>query len=343
MPALVCLTCILLLAVAGANPPIIVRGHTECPTPSEVTAALTGLVALPGGSVPPDIVEIAGRGASVGVRLIGASGEIVAEKGLPESMSCTERAQTAAVIVAAWEARLRNGSQPELAVPPTPAPPPAPVTESVAIRPTPLPPKTDTAPIPAAMPVISKSGDLGRHPDAVMSRAEREASPPLELETGAALLASMSSGTLSPAALLELSLFRRDSRFGIGVGAIGVDAHSMAVASGLGTWRRFGAVLDVRERSRWRTLTLEARAGLALTGLAIAGQALPVTSGATVFDPGGVAGLRLRVRVGRLSPWIETSAAFWPRSHQIYVSGTPNSVELSRFEAFLGIGASLRP
>jgi hypothetical protein len=89
-------------------------------------------------------------------------------------------------------------------------------------------------------------------------------------------------------------------------------------------------------------MALELRAGVALTVLGVTGQSFPVTGGATLFDPGLVAGLRGRFRLGRLWPWAEATAAFWPRAHTLYVGGgTAGSADLPSFEALLGAGVSL--
>ena len=66
------------------------------------------------------------QAGSVTVRLSTARGEVVGEKRLPDRLSCSERAQAAAVVVAAWEARLRGVAaevRPPTQPPPLAAPP----------------------------------------------------------------------------------------------------------------------------------------------------------------------------------------------------------------------------
>ena len=85
------------------------RGNASCPTPGALEAALVGLIPSPAApAAPPDVVEICDQGGSVTVRLSSARGEVIGEKRLPDRLSCGERAQAAAVVVAAWEARLRG-------------------------------------------------------------------------------------------------------------------------------------------------------------------------------------------------------------------------------------------
>jgi hypothetical protein len=166
------------------------------------------------------------------------------------------------------------------------------------------------------------------------------ARPALQIETGIAALASVTAAGVAPAALLEISWSRRGSPFALGVGALAVAAHATAVASGRGDWRRFGGLLDLKSSTRWTAVELQMHAGVALTALAINGQALPTTSSATLFDPGILVGLRLRLSARRLAPWLEATAASWPRSHSLYVNGSTVSVQLPPFEGLLGAGFS---
>lgn len=301
---------VLLAATGGAPPSIDVRGDTVCPSAEEVGAALVGLVSSPSPSGAPDVVDLSRENGSIRVRLSNAAGEVVAEKHLPEAPSCAERARAAAVIVAAWEVRLRAGLQPPVEVP------------RLAAR--------EALAVPAAQ--IARPAAPAAPPP-----------PPLEMETGAVIFASLAGGTVAPAAMLEVTVSRRDSRFAAGVGALAVATHATAVGTGTATWRRFGGVLDVRSRSRLAKVVLELHAGLALTALGVTGQSYPVTSGATLFDPGGLAGLRLRFPAGALSPWIGATTAVWPRAHDVYVSGTSSSAQLPAFEVLAGAGISLGP
>jgi hypothetical protein len=97
------------LVAMAAGPGVDVRGDTACPSAVEVRAALEGLVLPTAPAAAPDVAELRGHDGGVSVRLVGASGEFIAEKPLPDRETCGERARSAAVIVAAWETRLRAG------------------------------------------------------------------------------------------------------------------------------------------------------------------------------------------------------------------------------------------
>jgi len=140
--------------------------------------------------------------------------------------------------------------------------------------------------------------------------------------------------------MLDATLAPKGSRFAVGIDGFAVGTHDTTVGSGKGTWRRYGGAVDLVSISRWRTVSLEIRGGLMLTALTITGQSLPVVSGATIFDPGLTAGLRARFAVGRVSAWVQAGAAFWPRTHTLYVAGVAGSTDLAPFEALLAFGFS---
>jgi hypothetical protein len=296
------------LVTLAAGPGVDVRGDTSCPSVSDVRLALDGLVLPPAPAAAPDVAELRGHDGGVSVRLVGASGEFIAEKPLPERETCVERARSAAVIVAAWETRLRAGFVGDLTVPkPEPRPIAAPATPVATVnRPAPLP-----------------------------------AAAPIDVAPGAALLTSIVSGQLAAGALVEAAVGRRDGRFALGLGGLLVDAHTTAVATGQGSWRRLGGVVDVRSSARAGRFELGLRAGVALTALSVTGTALPKTESATLFDPGVLAALRAKLHLGALAPWLEAAALFWPAGHDLYVvgSGAPPTA-LPSAEVMLGLGLS---
>jgi hypothetical protein len=326
-------TAVLATATATpAAPAIKVRGDTTCPTPAEVSAALVGLVATapataaaPVPAAPGDVVDLAGQNGSVSIRLSNAARELIAERRLPASLSCDERARAAAVVVAAWEARLRAITDP-LARPVT-----------IALVPPPVPPPPSTTTLTGDHPVSPPS------PDLVLASAQlpSPADAPIQVQVDAALLASVAAASVSPAALVQATFLRRDAAFALGIGALAVGTHATSVAPGRGTWRRLGGLLELQSISRWRAVALSVHGGIALTALDIAGRSLPTTAGAVFLDPGALLGARVRFRAGAVSPWLEAAAASWPRTHSLYVDGSAASTPLPPFELLLGAGLSL--
>jgi hypothetical protein len=269
------------------------------------------------------VAELRAVAGVVSVRLVSSKGDVIAEKLIPSAPSCAEKARSAAVIVAAWEARIRAGALGGLAVPPPEraSPPPAP------------PPV-----------VMVKVVEAPARPATIV----REVAPPpppssRQIEPGAAILASVVSGEFAPGALAEAAFSRRDARFAVGVGGLAVGPHATTLGPGQGTWRRFGGVLDGRARTTIGAFALELRAGLALAALSIEGRSLPNAKSTTMFDPGALVGLRGKLRVGSLAPWIEGTFAFWPSAHNLFLAGTNDSADLPSAEALLSVGVAFVP
>src|SRR3982751_32522 len=116
----------LLVLAAAADPParaLNVTGATACPVPADVEAALTGLIAARDPGTPADVAELKDDTGSVVVTLRRDSGEPIGEKRLDPGLSCPQRARAAAVIVAAWEARLATPAAALVVEAPAPSPP----------------------------------------------------------------------------------------------------------------------------------------------------------------------------------------------------------------------------
>lgn len=95
-----------------------VRGATTCPRAEEVAASLAGMLpAEDGAGVPVADVALLKEDGDLIVELRRASGELIGEKRIARTLTCGARAETAAVFVAAWEARLGGERMRPLAVP----------------------------------------------------------------------------------------------------------------------------------------------------------------------------------------------------------------------------------
>ena len=305
---------------------VVVAGAPSCPDTAALGAALKGL--LPprqdgeGPAEPPDVLQLSPRRDDLDVRLYEPGGALIGEKSLVAAGTCDERAQTVAVLVAAWETRWRAGS---------PAALPHPGGIAAADEPRPASP-----PLAAQAPPV-----LSAPPSALADTvAARHETTPLQLEMRAGLLMSISGGTVAPGLSCDLAFARRGLPFALAVGALAVGNHDVTVGPASARWRRVGGTLEVRAAVARPKLALEMHAAVALSALSISGAALPVTSGATLFDPGLLVGLRGQLRAVALSPWVEASAALWPNGHVVYLRGSPDERDLPAFELFLGAGVA---
>jgi len=301
---------------------VVVSGAPACPDASALDAALKGLLPPAEEGEAPDVLQLSPRRDGLDVRLSAAGGALIGQKSLITDQSCKERAQTVAVLVAAWETRWRAGSPGALPRswaaaaaaerPPVSPPPVAQAPPALAAQPS-VPVETLTAPHEAA---------------------------PLRIEMRAGLLMSIAGGTVAPGGSCDVAVTRRGLPFALAVGALAVGNHDVPVGPASARWRRVGGTLEIRAAVAGPQLALEMHAAAALTALSVGGEALPVTSRTTLFDPGLIVGLRGQLRAVSLSPWIEASTALWPTTHVVFLKGTPDERALPAFEVFLGAGVA---
>ena len=321
---------ILLLAVttgraaAQGGPPtmVVVRSTTDCPTAAAVETTLRGLLpaamATGGEAVEPDVADLraeqgVAQGATI-VRLRTATGELVAEKALSLPLTCLERADAAAVIIAAWEARLQSGARASL---PAPSVPPAPIPRAA-------PPAIDHA-TPATL---------------VASTAGPEETSAWRIDAGAGLFASLQGSDISPGIAVELEVAPRSSSLSLGVGALAIGSHATALSAGRGAWWRAGGVVDGRWRVPIGVAELEPRLAFLLTRLEVEGRSFPSTGYDIFVDPGALAGVRLLQAGKRARIWLDLALAYWPRQHVLVVGGTNRETTMPRTEVLLGIGVA---
>jgi len=287
---------------AAADEPLQVTGATTCPSPAEVEAAVAGLIGPDAGDQAGDVVTLSDDGGALVVALRRASGEPIGEKRLEAAASCEERARAAAVVIAAWEARL--DTQTTTLVVPAPEAPPSPAADVVTVAAPPTP------------------------------------SAPIRLEPGVSAGAALNGTTVAPAATVELALSRPDATLVPAVGALVVGTHSKDVGPGSGTWRRYGLVARLASRRRWSATSLEAHAGVALTLLHITGRSFEPNASGVALDPGIPLGVRAGRRIGPVRWWIDGTVAFWPRGQTLYVNDPTVSTTLPRGEALIAVGGS---
>ncbi len=299
-------SCLVAFFLAAADPtalPVQVMGATTCPAPAEVEAALAGLVAARDAEPARDVAELRDDADAVVVTLRRGSGEPIGDKRLASGPSCAERARAAAVIIAAWEARLATQAG-ALVVPP-PAPPAA----------------------------VAQS-----QPPAMVAPAV----PPPFVELGVEVGGAINGTTLARAGVVEIGPQRPNGLIIPTFGVLIVGPHTQSVGPGSATWRRYGVLATAASRRYWGLMWAEARTGVALTLLDISGSSFPTNGSGMTFDPGIHFGARfgLRTRASRVRCWLDGTIALWPRSQEVYVQGTPGSAILPRGEVLLSLGAS---
>ncbi|HEY2899230.1 MAG TPA: hypothetical protein VGL59_01555 [Polyangia bacterium] len=308
------------LAATGVE----VRSSADCPSATAVRAALVGLIPPPNADASEtDIADVRLDAGAAMVRLRTSNGAFVAEKRLPKGLSCGERADAVAVILAAWEARLQSGARTSLPLPPDDPPAPGMRAAPAIVPPTPTPP-----PVPAT--------DL----TTVAPGPNPVSSPSWQFSLGAGAFGSFEGSDLRGGATIEATAGRPVSPYAIGVGGFLVGDHQADLGNGQGAWWRMGATVDGRRTFRTDAADLEARVAVALARLEVEGKSFPRTGTDVLVDPGLIGGVRLLPQSQTLRPWLDLGLAYWPRTHALTVSGTDRSIDLPHFELMLGVGLS---
>jgi hypothetical protein len=305
---------ILVVAFALLSPPIIeAEGEGTCPSPAAVVAALTGLLAPRETGIAPDVVRLRVEGSSAVISLSRSNGSPIGEKRLLDKGPCADRAREAAVVVAAWEARLATPADPLIIGDPRGGAVERPPTVSHAAR--------------ADLEEAGMAGSPSRR-------------GMLKLELGAAVAASLNGTSVAPAAVVELDVTRDDHLLVPALAALVVGTHEIRVGPGTGRWRRFGLLAGIGLRKANPTAWVEARISAALTVLDIVGSSFSANTGGISFDPGVSFGVRTGLRASTILLWTEATAAVWPRGQAIYVDGTSDVSLLPRAEVLFGLGAA---
>jgi len=294
---------ILAIVADPAGPPVQVTGAGACPAAADVQGALAGLIPPRDPEVAPDVATLTDDASSVVLALRRGSGEPIGEKRLDPGLPCAERARAAAVIIAAWEARLATQATALVVQQPAPAPKPAAAVVREA-------PPTPSAPV------------------------------PVRIEPGVSAGASINGTTLAPSGMIEVAFSRPGGTVVPAVAALFVGSHNLAVGPGDAAWRRYGLVATVASRRAWPAVWAEARTGLAFTLLDISGSSYPRNGSAVTFDPGITFGLRVGTRSPRIRWWLDALITLWPRDQEVYVQGVPGTATLPRGGALVGLGAS---
>jgi hypothetical protein len=296
----------------------------DCPSAAAVRERLGKLVGPAGPGRVPDVAHVEVVGATLAIDLRRETGEIIGDKRLPLGAGCAERAESAAIVLAAWEAQLGDHAAATLSPPVTPPPAREVVTAS---SPPPQPP-----PPPATAPTVVSNPARSAPPTAAPGG--------WALSPGGSLLASIDSDDTALAATAEEVVSWRGSPFAVAGSAMFVSSHVTSVAPGTGSWRRFGLVVDARRRARWPRFWLQARSGVALTILSISGSGLSANGGGTAVDPGVVGALRLGLSETPATAWLEVGANVWPRRQTLAVRGGA-ATDLPVLDVLVGIGFSI--
>ena len=297
----------IVLALWFANPAIEVTGDSTCPTPSEVQDQLAALAPGPDSeaAAKPGAhrANISSAGPDVHVELLDKGGQLVAERTLERTGSCSDVAEAVSVIVSAWEAKFN----PNLATPVVglPAPPPyEPVT------------------------------------NAVVERPKAEPGRPMSFDAGLAALASIAGGDTAYGLKLEGCLFPASTSLGLDVALSASTTHTQSAALAAAQWMRAALSAGPTFRIGRNAAVLDVHAGGVLALLHVQGVGLASNSSDTSAQLGLTAGLRFLLAWNNAAGWIGTDIFAYPGQDRLTIANYGDVGQLPRLEVQISVGAS---
>jgi hypothetical protein len=287
----------------------LVTSDSDCPSAADVMSRLAGLVS---GDNPTSVVaRIRVQLGQIAVQLAGES-DIAATRVLPAEPDCGSRAQSAALVIAAWLDAMPADSlvlaEPVAASAPATAPATAPVT----------------APVPA--PALAPTS---------LSAQSR-------FSLGLGAYASVDVRGAGAALSGETAWARVVGRFGLAATLCSPLPRDTTVAGGTALWWRPVLALVLRAPLTQGTWIVDAGVGPVFGLLLVSGSGFRPNHTDVAVSWGALAGLRLAHGRGHAGAyWAELRTLLWPAAQTIRVTGAnPSSAALPRIEGQLGLGFS---
>ncbi|HVR63595.1 MAG TPA: hypothetical protein VMU50_16960 [Polyangia bacterium] len=291
----------------GGGSRVAVESATACPSATEVEARLGALLAPTDESAARERAAISAEGNRLRVRLTAADGTPIGERVLTLDVSCADRANVVAVVIAAWEAQQRPQRVP---APTLPA----------------RPPPAAAAPPPAAVVV------------AVPPPVVAPTSLAIEIAVGPAV--TLADGALSPSARLTVGLW--GPRLGGRLLLFGMWPQENDLGDGRARWARAGAALELARRFAEGRFQLDLHAGPVLGLVFASGTGFERDMTTAGLSPGLTGGLDGTWTRGRVVVGLGASAFGWT-AQRLVTSSEPVGVRaLPRVELSLGATAGVR-
>lgn len=303
----------LFVAIALADPILMIRSASDCPAASAVVAEIAPLlppdarlaVAPSSGRDDDDLhvdsADILDDGQRRWVQLSGGDGRLIDRRELPPSLNCQEAARAAAVLLAAWQFQGRSA-----------------------------------LPLPKAEVPISVSASPAGPPRPDQIHAPPSASRNT-LALGAGLAVTRGSEQFVGSAMVEILVGKADG-FGLRLHAARTSLYNAAVASGRAEWTRSSLGIGVTLTGRRGGWGGQVQGGVAGGLLSISGNGYAVNETSSPLLLGATAAGRLIRRLGPADVWVGVTLTFWPGHHQVFLRDAPETRDLPTFEAAAEVG-----
>ena len=283
------------LTVLALGATVRVEGTAACPEPVAIATRLTPL--LNEGSAEAHVARVDDSSAGLRLELHRADGSLIQSRVLPRSDSCDALAETAAVVIAAWESDLaaREPPPPRFAAPE---------------------PRHD-APTPAVV------------------------EPVPQWSLGAAFVASIVDGDLTPGGMADVSFVPSGHALGVRASVTGTASRQITLGMGSASWTRVAFAAGPRYAVPWKRAQIDLHAELVAGILMLNGQGFRMTSSDTGFDPAIGGGIRFGGSRSSLSPWLDFGVIGWLQQDDVKAANPEVSAGLPRLELLFSAGISL--
>lgn len=297
-----------LLALWLAFPLPEIAGDSACPTPMEVQARLADLADERHSerASTHHRVYLTSTEQSVHIELLDGEGALLAERRLDRTGTCGDIALAAAVVLAAWEAKLDPG-----------------VTRMAA-------------------PLASPSADA--EPAVTGLRLAPPTPPSLRFDAGLGLLGALAGNAPAYGATLVARLFPTRTWLGVGAALSVTSTRRQTIAEPPSSveWMRGALALGPTYRFGGTGSGLDLHASAVLALLHTRGSGLPKTDSDTSVQLGLAAGLRGLWVWQNAAGWLGVDVSVYPGDDRLTVENHDGDVgRLPKLEVALAFGVSL--
>lgn len=344
------------LALLFADPDLVIRSSTSCPDAVAVMRELQPLLPAgasvvaggedEGSAEGRDRADLSVDARTRWLRVRTGAGRVSRARALPASLTCDEAARAAAVLLAAWQ------FQGSVEVPPVDRPPvtaPPQVQPSASSDVVPSPPARLTLLRSAPARAASTDGAGSGHapapsePRAATAAATAASARPApetsrRFAIGAGFAAGRGASQFPLIAMAEALLGKREG-LGFHAQATLSSRYSLALAPGHARWTRSSIGVGGTFTGRTGSWGGQGRVDLVGALLSISGEGFGVNEDSRQFALGGTVGARVIRTLGSADLWLDLACTAWPGKNQVMLRDAPSSLELSTFDAFLGLGA----
>jgi hypothetical protein len=288
---------------------VTVEGGARCPSPELVEQRLSQLL---GRDSPDHVASVEISGSWLRLALRTAEGRLLAHKSLPKEGSCEGLGDVAAVVIAAWEMQLREGTltlpedagsavppQPDASAPPALVVPDAPIAE-VPLQPAALP--SEPVPAPVSRPPIEPRVDLAGSFGYSDARA-----------SGVLLRGVLGRSRLGAVALLQLE-----------------QAREAPLGAGRIRWNRPLLGAGGRYVALSGSPRVELDAGVAAAWLLLRGTGFQTNSSTSTVEPAAFGAVTVSTELGPVRPFLGVLGVAWLADQRARVTLTPSDEVLTR-------------